>query len=173
MEAGYRQLVKERYENSREDATELFRTLLAMAEETGLDAALDYLEECVCARRMAWMDRQAESIEQTGNSLLDGFNLFYTHYLGLSLPRDGELVEANEGCIRVRWSNRCPTLEACKALGLDTREICRKVYERPVQLMLSRIDPRLRFVRNYAALRPSQAYCEESIELDLNEEVVG
>ena len=74
-----------------------------------LDAALAYLEECVCARRIAWMDRHAESIEQTGNSLVDGFNLFYTHYLGLSLPRDGELVEANESCIRVRWSNRCPT----------------------------------------------------------------
>jgi tRNA(adenine34) deaminase len=65
----------------------------------------------------------------------------------------------------VRWRNPCPTLEACQKLGLDTQVVCKLAYEKPVQAMLSRLDPRLKFTRNYGALRPVSPYCEESIEL--------
>jgi hypothetical protein len=65
----------------------------------------------------------------------------------------------------MRWWNPCPTLEACVRLGLDTRTVCRQAYHQPVQVMLSRLDPRLRFERNYEALRPYVSYCEERIVL--------
>jgi hypothetical protein len=64
-----------------------------------------------------------------------------------------------------RWWNQCPTLDACQKFGLDTRDICRKVYHQPVQIMLERVDPGLRFDRNYECLRPYAPYCEEIIEL--------
>jgi hypothetical protein len=166
MEKDYLQLVKAQYEYSREDATRLFETLLEIARAIGWNATLNLLETCVIERRMAWLDRHEDALERTDSPVADGYKLFYEEYLGLALPRDGELVEENAHCIRVRWRNRCPTLEACQKLGLDTREVCRKAYDRPVQRMLARIDPRLRFRRNYAALRPELPYCEESIELD-------
>jgi tRNA(adenine34) deaminase len=37
------------------------------------------------------------------------------------------------------------------------------VSERPVQTFLSRLDPRLRFVRDYSAIRPHAGYCREQI----------
>jgi hypothetical protein len=76
------------------------------------------------------------------------------------------VVEATHSKLVTRWWNACPTLAACQKLGLDTREVCRKAYHRPVQVFLAKIDPRLRFDRNYAVLRPHAPYCEEIITLE-------
>jgi hypothetical protein len=166
MDHKYRLLIKNQYENSQGDSTQLFEAILSAAEEIGLEAALEYLEQCVIEKRAAWLERNEKSIKRTGNPLSDGYKAFYESYLGLSIPEDGEIVEASERRIVMRWWNKCPTLDACRALGLDTREICNKVYHQPVQMMLSKIDARLRFERNYAALRPYKPYCEESVELE-------
>jgi hypothetical protein len=166
MDHKYRLLIKNQYENSRGDSTQLFEAILSVAEEIGLEAALEHLEQCVIEKRAAWLERNEKNLERTGNPLSDGYKVFYESYLGLCIPEDGEIVEANERRIVMRWWNKCPTLEACRALGLDTREICKKVYHQPVQMMLSKIDGRLRFERNYAALRPYKPYCEESIHLE-------
>jgi hypothetical protein len=166
MEKELCQLIKNQYENSRGDSLELFKTILSVAAETGFEAALECLEECVSEKRSAWLERNEKNIERTGDPLVDGYKLFYERYLGLRIPRDGEIIEANDRRIVFRWWNPCPTLEACQALSLDTREICKRAYHRPVQIMLSKIDPRLRFQRNYDALRPQTTYCEESIEIE-------
>jgi tRNA(adenine34) deaminase len=166
MKGEYYQLVRHQYARSRGDSTELFQTILSIAQEIGLDGALACLEQCVIEKRLAWWDRNVETLERTGNPLRDGYRMFYEGYLGLSIPQDGEIVEAMDRRLVTRWWNPCPTLEACKKLGLDTREICRKVYHQPVQVLLSKIDPRLRFERNYAALRPYTPYCEEIIRLE-------
>jgi hypothetical protein len=165
MNRKYTQLVRDQYENSRGDSTALFQTILLIAEEVGLDEVLEYLQECVIERRLAWWERNVKSFEKTKNPLMDGYKLFYERYLGLSIPQDGEIVEVSNRRLVIRWWNPCPTLTACQKLGLDTREICRKVYHQPVQVLLAKIDPRLRFERNYAALRPYTPYCEEIIEL--------
>ena len=60
-------------------------------------------------------------------------------------------------------------MQACEHLGLDTRTVCRVTSEKPVQALLSRLDPALRFARNYEALRPHGPHCEESIHrIDLD-----
>ena len=92
---------------------------------------------------------------------------FRTHVFTRSpLSHNKEIVEQVDRKMVTRWWNHCPTLETCQKLGLDTREICRKAYHKPVQAFLSKIDPRLRFDRNYEALRPHTAYCEEIITLE-------
>ena len=55
--------------------------------------------------------------------------------------------------------------KACQQLGLDTREVCNRGYHKSVQIFLSRIDPRLRFERNYETLRPHSPYCEEILRI--------
>ena len=160
------QQIKTQYEASRGDSTALFETILAVAEQSGLEEALAGLEQWVIEKRGAWLEQHAAGLPKSGQAVADGYALFYETYLGLRLPRDGELVEATEDHIRVRWTNPCPTLEACRKLGLDTRQVCGLAYDRPVQLMLQAIDPRLRFRRNYAGLRPLAPYCEETIYLE-------
>ncbi len=166
MSTDYTQLIKSAYEASRGDSTELFRTLRAVGAEIGLDAALEILQACVIEKRLAWLERVAPGLERSGDALEDGYRAFYQRYLGLETPRDGEIVERSPRRMVTRWWNPCPTLEACRALGLDTRVVCRMAYEAPVQALFSRIDPRLRFRRNYDAIRPYAPYCEEIIELE-------
>ncbi len=160
------QLIRKQYKNKTEDSIELFRTVSSVADEIGLDRALAYLEQCVIEKRLAWLDKNLASVDKTSDPVLDGYRLFFEGYLRVSVPEDGEIVEKTKRKMVMRWWNQCPTLEACQKLGLDTREICRKVYHQPVQEFLSRVHPKLRFERNYNELRPYTVYCEEIIVLE-------
>jgi tRNA(adenine34) deaminase len=165
LNAPYYPLVKQQYENSGANSIRLFETILTIARDFDLEAVLSCLQECVIEKRLAWWDRTGTSFTRSDNPLMDGYRLFYESYLGLSIPRDGGIVETTTTRLVSRWWNPCPTLQACQELGLDTRVICRKVYQKPVEVLLSKIDPRLQFTRNYAALRPWCSYCEEIISL--------
>jgi len=166
MEDKYYQMILDRYQNKKENFTGLFETVLAFRDEIGLEKALGYLERCVSEKRMAWLDEKLDRMERTGDAIEDGYRIFYEEYLGIAVPRDGEIVEKMEKKLVMRWWNYCPVLEACKKFGLDTRVVCKKAYHRPVEIFLSRIHPKLRFDRNYERIRPYSAYCEEIISLE-------
>ena len=166
MEDKYYQIILGKYRNTERDFSGLFRTILAIGDEIGLEKALEYMERCVSEKRLAWLDGNLDRIEKTGNPVEDGYRIFYEEYLGISIPKDGEIVEKTDKKLVMRWWNYCPTLEACKKFGLDTRIVCKKAYHKPVQIFLSRINPKLRFDRNYDHIRPYAPYCEEIISLE-------
>jgi hypothetical protein len=166
MNDEYYQQVKAKYDSKGADFSDLFETILSIADEASLDEALACLERCVIEKRTAWLDRNLPVLERTADPIDDAYRIFYEVYLGISAPSDGEIVERAPGRMVTRWWNECPTLDVCQKLGLDTREVCKKAYHEPAQVFLSRIDPRLRFERNYDALRPHAAYCEEIIGLE-------
>ena len=130
-----------------------------------MDEALAYLERCVTKKRLSRLKANHGEIQNEDDPVNNGYTWFYEKYLGVSVPKDGEIIERSQKRLVMRWRHSCPTLEACKKLGLDTREICRKAYQKPVQEFLKHINPRLRFDRNYESIRPQAAYCEEIIEL--------
>ncbi len=156
--AQYYPIIQQAYDDSRSSSVDLFRTILSIASVAGMDNALACLQECVTERRLAWWERTGRNMVRTNNPLMDGYKLFYENYLGLSLPKDGEIIESNDRRMMSRWSNPCPTLEACKILGLDTREICKKVYHQPVQALLVEdrspleVRPELFFIKTVHAL---------------------
>ncbi len=158
-------MVKAKYDGPGADYSELWQTILSIAGEASLEAALACLERCVLDKRTAWLDSNLARLGHTADPLADAYRIFYQEYLGLSAPDDGEIAERGPRRLVSRWWNRCPTLEACQELGLDTRVVCKRAYHKPVQVFLSRIDPRLRFERNYDALRPHTPYCEEMLTL--------
>ncbi len=158
--------IKEQYKNLRGDSTELFNEILLVSGEIGIDEALAYLEQCVIEKRLAWLAANLHEAPEENDPVMAGYRWFYEKYLRASVPKDGEIVEHTEKRLVMRWWNPCPTLEACKKLGLDTREICQKAYHKPVQEFLKQIHPGLRFERNYERLRPHAAYCEEIIVLE-------
>jgi tRNA(adenine34) deaminase len=158
-------LIRQAYLASTDDFTALFRVLVDAADNMGIESALMILEKCVIEKRSAWLDRALPPFSRTGNPLMDAYRLFYLDYLGLSIPEAGELVESSPTRLVMRWWNPCPTLDACQKFGLDTRFVCKLAYHLPVQVFLNAVDTRLRFDRNYAALRPYTPYCEEIITL--------
>lgn len=161
-----RQRIQTAYDQSKLSAIGLFQSLIDISSTEGWDPTLAILEGLVIERRLGWWDRFKPGFISSGNLIRDAYHVFYETYLGLSLPRDGEIVTATEQRWVMRWWNTCPTLEACQQFELNTCEICKKVYERPVQALFTCIDPRLRFGRNYSALRPQAPYCEEIIDLE-------
>jgi hypothetical protein len=156
-------LVRRQY--YRRDSVKLLQTVIDIGREIGIVNALALLERCVTEKRLAWMDAHEEALKRTGDPIADGFRAFYETYLGI-LPQYGEIVEATPSKMVTRWWNPCPTLEACKEVGLDTRLVCRHAYHRPVDAFLARIDPRLRFERNYDIIRPHAPHCEEILLLE-------
>jgi tRNA(Arg) A34 adenosine deaminase TadA len=88
--------------------------------------------------------------------------MLFFEYMGLA-ERDLRILRDTP--TEIAWSseNPCPTLKACGRLGLDTRVVCRRVYEKSTQAFLSTLDPELRFVRDYTAIRPQAPGCRERI----------
>lgn len=157
-------LIRDLY--TRGDALALLTAVVDAAKGGPLDRPLACLEQAVTEKRLAWLRAHGHELRRTGDPLHDGFHAFYEHYLGLAVPADGEIVARTPDRLVSRWWNRCPTLDACLRLGLDTREVCARAYQRPVETFLRGVDPRLRFGRNYQALRPHATYCEETISLE-------
>jgi hypothetical protein len=166
MDDTHYQRVKAKYDNRGKEHSDLFEAILSVAEETSMDTALECLERCAIESRTSWLDENLPHLERTADPIGDAYRIFYEAYLGISAPEEGEIVEQTPTRLVTRWWNRCPTLDACQQLGLDTREVCNKGYHKSVQLFLSRIDPRLRFERKYEALRPHSPYCVEILSLD-------
>lgn len=166
MSNDHYQRIKQQYKNLKGDSTELFREIAAAADAIGMDEALACLEQCVIEKRLAWLQANLGEVIDENDPLLEGYQWFYEKYLGVSIPEDGEIVEHTGKRMVMRWWNPCPTLEACQKLGLDTRQVCKKAYQKPVQEFLERIHPKLRFDRNYENIRPYAAYCEEIIVLE-------
>ena len=159
------QRIKREYETLQGDSVPLFRVILGAATEIGMPAALAHLERCVTEKRLAWLHANRGEARIEHDPVTDGYMWFFERYLGLSVPQDGEIVEHTGSRMLMRWWNPCPTLEACRRLGLDTREVCRRAYQQPVEAFLQQIHPGLRFGRDYARLRPYGACCEEYLTL--------
>jgi len=115
-------------------------------------------------KRLRWYEENKGRLDLEGSDVRKAYALLLLRYMGL---RQEEVPIVYEDEKRIVWRSRnfCPVLEACARLGLDTRDVCREAEEKPVQELISKINPRLRFSRNYEKIRPYSEYCEESIEL--------
>ncbi len=121
------------------------------------------IEREVAEKRIAWFKQNLRDTDGRGFAFpRNAFELLFFNYMGLS---EKELPIVNETATRIEWlsKNKCPTLEACRSLGMDTRQVCRAVYEKSTQALVSQLDPQLRFLRSYEDIRPHAEHCREMI----------
>lgn len=121
------------------------------------------IELKVVEKRLLWFKQNHPDTNGcTRPSPRRAFELLFFDYMGLS---EDVLPVVSETETEITWLslNECPTLEACKALGLDTRQVCRAVYEKSTQAFVSQLDPQLRFLRSYEEIRPYSNHCKEMI----------
>lgn len=121
--------------------------------------SLAEIERETIEKREAWWNARGSASNATPRS---AFEALFFDYMGLA-PED--LPVQSESDDEIVWASRnpCPTLEACRQLGLDTRVVCKKAYEKSTQAFVSRIDPQLRFLRDYTVIRPWADHCLERI----------
>ena len=125
--------------------------------------AIEQLAKALEDKRVNWFNRQKIEIDE--NNLLDTAYDIFLKKLGIS-AEEAPIVERQPDRLVIHSRNFCPTLEACKILNLDTRDICSRLNEGPTQKLLQQLHPKLRFKRNYNHLRPYQPHCEEMIILE-------
>ncbi len=90
------------------------------------------LEEEVVGKRLEWAQRNyPDSDKLQPLSLRRACELFLLEYFGFP---EADAPVISEGETEIVWLSQddCPTLNACEKAGLDTREVCRAVYEKPV-----------------------------------------
>jgi len=145
----------------------LLEYALAVGEEIGRDRAFKILEKLLTQKRIAWLKKNQEKLDLSGTEVEKALQLICQKFE--INPRNLKIIEKTPAKIVYQSFNPCPILEACKVLSLDTREVCKKAYEKSVIDFLKVFNPRLTFKRNYAKIRPYAKYCEETIELDENE----
>lgn len=146
-----------------EVCVESFEAKVAQRTRDLAEAPWWRLEQRAAAKREAWFSTSAgEACLQGPATPRSAFEALFFSYMGLC-PDDLPVEFESDDAIVWQSKNPCPTLQACLRSGLDTRSVCRAVYERPTQRFLSRIDPRLRFLRDYQTIRPHGPYCRERI----------
>jgi tRNA(adenine34) deaminase len=121
------------------------------------------LERQVAEKRVAWFKQNhTDLVGRSSPTPRSAYEMLFLDYMGL---REDELPIVMESEAEIEWLslNPCPTLEACKALGLDPKQVCRAVYEKSTQALISQIDPQLRFLRSYEEIRPHSDHCRERI----------
>lgn len=124
---------------------------------------LELNENSIC-RRTKWFRENRDRFYFISQDLLDsGYRLLLERFR--ISPDEAPVVHKTDKTIVFHSMNFCPTLEACRILGLDTRRVCKKLNENSTDTLLKQIDSRLNFSRNYTKLRPYTEYCEEYISL--------
>jgi len=147
-------------QTSEEKVKEAMAKLLK-AQEIG---SYEFIKEELIKKRLRWYEENKNKIRLDGSDVKKAYTLLLIEYLCLS-PKEVPIVYEDPMKIVWRSYNFCPVLEACKRLRMDTREVCKKAEEEPVQALISKINPNLKFSRNYKKIRPHEDYCEEIIEL--------
>ncbi|MEM5866853.1 MAG: hypothetical protein QXG39_02925 [Candidatus Aenigmatarchaeota archaeon] len=123
----------------------LFTYIKEVSKIVGERKAWKILETITTRKRIEWLDKNEKKLKKIkGNAIDRAYKIFYRKYLGLN-PKDVKIVERTKDKLVMRWYNFCPVLEACKILGLDTRKVCKRVYDISVQAFLEKISPKLKF----------------------------
>ena len=119
------------------------------------------IERSLAHKRIDWVKK---NYDRANNHVSPrrAFEILFFEYMGLDESSLTILVEKKD---MIEWSsqNKCPTLEACTILKLDTRYICKAIYEKSTQAFISQLNPQLRFHRSYEEIRPYSYHCREKI----------
>jgi tRNA(adenine34) deaminase len=130
------------------------------------DRALSEMNEDSISRRIKWFHENKGNFKFISGDLLEsGYNLLLERFH--ITPEEAPIIKKTGRKVVFHSMNFCPTLEACRILGLDTRHVCRRLNENSTDILLKQMDSRLHFSRNYDKLRPYTQYCEEMISIDL------
>lgn len=135
--------------------------LIKLAETTG---NYDQINQKLSKKRIGWLEKNKDKLNLKDSVVRRAYEIFLFEYLNLD-PKEIPVIYEDDKKIVWRSYNWCPVLEACQRLDCDTRKVCQKGWEKSVQKFVEKIDPNLRFSRNYDNLRPYADYCEEMLKL--------
>jgi phosphinothricin acetyltransferase len=127
------------------------------------DDALRAHDEELARKRRQWYRQEGRELHAGVSDPLERAYLVLLSKLGIE-PWQAPIASRDARRLVFLSANPCPTLEACRILGLETARVCRLSSEGATDALVKEVDPRLRFRRNDDGLRPRARACEEMIE---------
>jgi tRNA(Arg) A34 adenosine deaminase TadA len=116
-------------------------------------------------KRKQWFHDNENQINKLRGSEVEKAYKVLLMKLNIS-EKEAPIIQKSKNGLIFHSRNACFSLEACKILDLDTRIICKKIFERPTEDFIKLLNQNLRFSRNYNCIRPYADYCEEIIFLE-------
>lgn len=121
----------------------------------------------ITQRRVEWIEEHLDNLLEKYDGMKpeeQAYRIIFFDHMRIN-PDHSKMVRVSPTKIKIKSYNFCPYLEACKQLKLDTRFVCKEIGEPSIHEILKRINPNLRFSRNYKKIRPyNKEFCEEYIE---------
>jgi hypothetical protein len=139
-----------------------FQTIVSRKAANLAGGAFQALEDSTIEKRLRWCRENLDLPEGSRATPRLGYESLMLRYLGLT-EDDVPVVSESEANITWLSRNRCPMPAACQSVGISTSVACRAVYEKSTQVILSQLDPELRFHRDYGELRPDHHHCKATI----------
>jgi tRNA(adenine34) deaminase len=134
-------------------------------ENAKINNSWEILSQGSVERKLAWFEKNKHILDELhGDDLYKAYDLLLLRYLRIQ-PSEVPIVYKDDKKIIWHSYNWCPTIQACADCGLDTRDICKRVWVESVQKLIEKINSNLKFDRTYDTLRPHGKYCEEMITL--------
>jgi tRNA(Arg) A34 adenosine deaminase TadA len=119
----------------------------------------------LASKRTIWFEENKDKIipHLEGSEVERAYKLILMK-VGIA-EKEAPIIEKTDDRVVFHSENPCPALDACEILGLDTRVVCRLHTEEATDALIKKLNPKLKFTRNYAKLRPDSPFCEEIIEI--------
>jgi len=141
---------------------DMYRLVLSIGRHYGLETAYEIMSETVAEKRLKWFEQNISTAELTGSDVEKGFALYVKYFH--PKEEDLQVQEKLPTEIRFRRKDYIDAIAyACQVLGLDIIEVNNKVYAKAMNLLLEKINPRLR----HEFIKYSDDWYEEAITLAL------
>ena len=125
------------------------------------DEMKKYEVELLTKRKEWFFDNKSRIDKLKGSEVEKAYKLLLMK-LNIN-EEEAPIINISENKLVFHSKNFCASLEACNILNLDTRFICKEIFEKPTEEFIKILNPKLRFSRNYSSIRPYADYCEEII----------
>jgi hypothetical protein len=124
---------------------DMYRLVLSIGKRYGMDTGYELMSDTVAEKRLKWLGQAMPDLDLTGTGIETGLGLYLKYFR----PKEGDfrIIEQTEDRVVFKRKDFVNAIAyACNVLGLDVVEVNNKVYARAMNLMLARVDPRLRHV---------------------------
>ncbi len=135
---------------------------------------LSIIEDKISKNRLRWYEEHKDKLDYLKwehiTDLQKAFIMMFGHQMEIN-HKDLNTIpiyDEEQGIFTayIQAKNFCPYLEAFKRMEIkpdDSVQLCNLVLEKPCQLLIEKVNPKIRFFRNYSHIRPIADYCDERL----------
>lgn len=162
-------------EKSIEEKIELYSSLLEKdLPHEELMRRVKEIENKIIEKRLKWYEEYKNELDylkiEELRDIQKAFILLYGHQMEIPRKDVGTfpMYDGDQGyfIVYIQSRNFCPYLEAFKRMNIrpkDSVKLCELTLEKPCQILVDKVNPKIKFFRSYPNIRPIKDFCDERL----------